>query len=582
MAVADGRIAKAENDRLAKARMQLSITLRQHDDILAQELSRHQRGSAQMQLQPRTRQPLLPHGHAGHGGGGGDHGAQNRMGRSPPQASLVKYEPPKEQKPAGPSSKSISVLLEVDSKLHTIQCEPDMPVSWLVSEGMRAHAEKYTEDVCMLGVLNLSTDSQPDLDTDLGECVQDGDILRGILEQDETEQQRTMGGVVALMWGDALGFGAESEAKLRHKIRVAEDAKASKAEGGDSKSAQEEETEEEEDQSFLFSRQLTLLRHEGATVLQVSCGYRHTGMVLMGGRLLTWGCGECGRLGHGDERNLKQPKLVQALFQNKVVEVACGHAHTAAVVEEGGGLFSWGWGEAGRLGRGELGKERLPKKVKFSKGCLDAVGERRTRDRRKERERAAQYAMGRVGALSLLASVSPSTHAAVATAMSPYFGKNKGEGGTVGHTDAAGSPAKKPCSPQSGGSPDVAPHTISTPHGPAPIGSPPRKTRDSAKNATAATIANGGVGGGGRIVGLFNRMNNRLIVSKVAVGHEHTLAVTADGVTLSCGAGGFGRLGLGRCFLSRSQLNPQLNFTSRFAYYCIHYCPQAMDGMCPS
>ena len=114
-----------------------------------------------------------------------------------------------------PSARAISVLLEVDSKLHTIQCEPDMPVSWLVSEGMRAHQIKYSDDVCMLGVLNLSTDSQPSLDTDLGDCVQDGDILRGILEQDELEQQRTMGGVVALMWGDACGFGAESEAK-RH------------------------------------------------------------------------------------------------------------------------------------------------------------------------------------------------------------------------------------------------------------------------------------------------------------------------------------------------------------------------------
>jgi hypothetical protein len=488
----------------------------------------------------------------------------------------MKYEPPKEQKPASPTAASISVLLEVNSKLHTIQCEPDMPVSWLVSEGMRAHSDKYSEDVCMLGVLNLSTDSQPDLDTDLGDCVQDGDILRGILEQDETEQQRTMGGVVALMWGDALGFGAESEAKLRQKIRVEEETKELKAAG-----EEVPEDEEEDDQSYLFSRQLTLLRHEGATVLQVSCGYRHTGMVLMGGRLLTWGCGECGRLGHGDERSLKQPKLVQSLFNNKVVEVACGHAHTAAVVEEGGGLFSWGWGEAGRLGRGELGKEKLPKKVKFSKGCMDAVGERRTRDRRKERERAAQSAIGRLGSLSMLASVSPSTHAAVVTAMSPYFGKDK-EGSTAGQgsEDASSdSPAKKPGSPQSGGSPDVNPHTISTPHGPAPIGSPPRKGTggNASAKAPAATTTGGNGGGGGRIAGLFNRMNNRLLVSKVACGHEHTLAVTFDGVALSCGAGGFGRLGLGECW--------RVLLVHIVCYlHSRRYCSllQAMGAMCQS
>jgi alpha-tubulin suppressor-like RCC1 family protein len=45
-----------------------------------------------------------------------------------------------------------------------------------------------------------------------------------------------------------------------------------------------------------------------------------------------------------------------------VVTVGCGREHTVAVVD-GGQVFSWGWGECGRLGVGEVGKVLVPARV---------------------------------------------------------------------------------------------------------------------------------------------------------------------------------------------------------------------------
>ena len=42
---------------------------------------------------------------------------------------------------------------------------------------------------------------------------------------------------------------------------------------------------------------------------QVSCGNRHTALVTGRGLLLTMGHGETGRLGHGNEEDVTQPKV---------------------------------------------------------------------------------------------------------------------------------------------------------------------------------------------------------------------------------------------------------------------------------
>eukprot|EP00884_Botryococcus_braunii_P011885 jgi/Botrbrau1/20698/Bobra.0058s0027.1 len=66
-------------------------------------------------------------------------------------------------------------------------------------------------------------------------------------------------------------------------------------------------------------------------IVQVSCGPYHCAAVTAGGDVYTWGNGLCGKLGHGDDESCVLPRQVEALKGQKVLHVACGVWHSAAV-----------------------------------------------------------------------------------------------------------------------------------------------------------------------------------------------------------------------------------------------------------
>ena len=88
-------------------------------------------------------------------------------------------------------------------------------------------------------------------------------------------------------------------------------------------------------------------------VRDIACGSSHSAAITSSGELYTWGCGEYGRLGHGDNVTQLRPKCVKTLAGHRVVQVACGSrdAQTLALTDEGM-VFSWGDGDFGKLGRG--------------------------------------------------------------------------------------------------------------------------------------------------------------------------------------------------------------------------------------
>ena len=88
-------------------------------------------------------------------------------------------------------------------------------------------------------------------------------------------------------------------------------------------------------------------------VRDIACGSSHSAAITSSGELYTWGCGEYGRLGHGDNVTQLRPKHVKGLTGHRVVQVACGSrdAQTLALTDEGM-VFSWGDGDFGKLGRG--------------------------------------------------------------------------------------------------------------------------------------------------------------------------------------------------------------------------------------
>ena len=63
---------------------------------------------------------------------------------------------------------------------------------------------------------------------------------------------------------------------------------------------------------------------EGFTPVKVACGRLHTVVVTEDGKVLTFGSGKVGQLGHGDSADSKLPKVVEGLAGHHVVDVACG------------------------------------------------------------------------------------------------------------------------------------------------------------------------------------------------------------------------------------------------------------------
>ncbi|KAG3116771.1 hypothetical protein PI124_g4708 [Phytophthora idaei] len=100
-------------------------------------------------------------------------------------------------------------------------------------------------------------------------------------------------------------------------------------------------------------------------VTQITCGAMHAGLVTSDGQAYTWGSGDGGRLGHGDNTSYVNPTLVEALKTDIIVELACACWHTVAVVLippllKGGVVYTWGSGRLGQLAQGGKQISTLP------------------------------------------------------------------------------------------------------------------------------------------------------------------------------------------------------------------------------
>lgn len=106
-------------------------------------------------------------------------------------------------------------------------------------------------------------------------------------------------------------------------------------------------------------------------IRDIACGSSHSAAITSSGELYTWGLGEYGRLGHGDNVTQLKPKLVKALVGHRIIQVACGSrdAQTLALSDEGL-VFSWGDGDFGKLGRGGSEGCNIPHNVER----LNALG----------------------------------------------------------------------------------------------------------------------------------------------------------------------------------------------------------------
>jgi alpha-tubulin suppressor-like RCC1 family protein len=115
-------------------------------------------------------------------------------------------------------------------------------------------------------------------------------------------------------------------------------------------------------QTFTHPTKIDIGVHS-SKVTAVACGEKHACILLQNGTIMTSGANDAGQLGLGVIHELKEKgrgfHIIQSVRRGNSClncvtfkELACGNNHCAAISSDGASLYTWGWGDAGRLGMG--------------------------------------------------------------------------------------------------------------------------------------------------------------------------------------------------------------------------------------
>ncbi|XP_024461400.1 ultraviolet-B receptor UVR8 isoform X3 [Populus trichocarpa] len=99
-------------------------------------------------------------------------------------------------------------------------------------------------------------------------------------------------------------------------------------------------------------------------VILISAGASHSVALLSGNIVCSWGRGEDGQLGHGDAEDRPTPTQLSTLDGLDIISITCGADHTTSYSESRMEVYSWGWGDFGRLGHGNSSDLFTPQPIK--------------------------------------------------------------------------------------------------------------------------------------------------------------------------------------------------------------------------
>lgn len=122
---------------------------------------------------------------------------------------------------------------------------------------------------------------------------------------------------------------------------------------------------EDSDESELYLEPQAVKELIGEEIVAVTVGASHAIGTSRGGDVYAWGRGESGQLGVGGYASLSTPTLVQGLQEGAIVcSAVCGKNHSFALTTAGV-LYAWGHGQNGRLGIGTSWRAGVPESEKY-------------------------------------------------------------------------------------------------------------------------------------------------------------------------------------------------------------------------
>ena len=101
-------------------------------------------------------------------------------------------------------------------------------------------------------------------------------------------------------------------------------------------------------------------------IIQVAAGMYLSMALNEDGTVFSWGLGNNGRLGHGDENSVEKPKRIEYFNNNsiKIKQISCGDLHCACI-STSKELYTFGNGNYGKLGHCNFDHVLTPSKVGF-------------------------------------------------------------------------------------------------------------------------------------------------------------------------------------------------------------------------
>ena len=96
--------------------------------------------------------------------------------------------------------------------------------------------------------------------------------------------------------------------------------------------------------------------------IQIDCGFVHTLALTVGTavQVFSWGGGDQAQLGHGLKDDVYAPQCIKALLGDNIRAICSGMYHCAAI-NQNCSVYTWGGGSHGRLGHGDDTDATVPR-----------------------------------------------------------------------------------------------------------------------------------------------------------------------------------------------------------------------------